>query len=76
MVNKLSKRCKNIEKKYPAPQQSPQNTPREPSSWDVRLQTDTQQLAEQSRTRQQQNQQPLTVQEKMRLKRQQLYRER
>ena len=62
-----------IERNYPAPRQSPQSVQKEPSAWDIRLQMDTQQLAEQSRARQQQNQQPLSVQEKMRLKRQQRY---
>ena len=63
-----------IERNYPAP---PANilTPRAPSEWDIRLQADQEEAKAKSQARHQENNRPLSVQEKMRLKREQLYRE-
>ncbi len=70
------KDAQTIEKKFPAPIQTTQNTPRAPSTWDIRLQIDQAVADAESRARDEESNRPLTVQEKMRLKRQLLYKER
>ena len=68
--------AKNIEKKYPVQiNQASPTTENQPSEWDIRLQTDQEVLNARSIAKQQENQKPLTVQEKMRQKREQLYKE-
>ena len=66
--------AQTIERNYPAPVIAP-TTQKEPSLWDVRLQADQETADAMSRAKQQEDNRPLTVQEKMRLKRQQLYNE-
>lgn len=62
-----------IERKYPAPVNTPVTNEKTPSLWDIRLRTDQEELAARSRAKQQEDNRPLTVQERMRLKRQQRY---
>ncbi len=64
-----------IEKKYPAPPVTAL-TPREPSAWDIRLQIDQAAAEAASQARHEESNRPLTVQERMRQRRQQIYRER
>ena len=64
-----------IERNYPAPPVTAL-TPRGPSEWDIRLQTDQEEAKAKSQARHQESNRPLTVQEKMRLKREKLYRDR
>ena len=66
--------AQTIERNYPAPVIAP-TTQKEPSLWDIRLQADQETADAMSRAKQQESNRPLTVQEKMRLKRQQLYNE-
>jgi len=66
----------NIEKRYPAPiNPTTTTTENTPSDWDIRLQADQEAFNERSLAKQQENEKPLTVQEKMRQKREQLYRD-
>ena len=67
--------AKNIEKRYPAPRNQTPTTENQPSAWDIRLQADQETLNERSLAKQQENNKSLTVQEKMRQKREQLYKE-
>lgn len=64
-----------IEKKYPAPNAAHTITEKAPSAWDVRLKTDQEAADSASRAKQQEDNRPLTVQERMRLKREQLFKE-
>jgi len=69
------KDAQNIEKRHPAPINQTTTTENQPSDWDIRLQADQETLNERSLAKQQENNKPLTVQEKMRQKREQLYKE-
>ena len=67
--------AQTVERNYPAQIQSPQNTQKTPSLWDIRLKSDQEAADAKSLAKQQESNRPLTVQEKMRLKREQLYKQ-
>ena len=76
------KDAQSIEKSYPAPVETPQQTINPPSTWDIRLrateesaQARSLELQKLNETKQQEANRPLTVTEKMRLKREQMYKE-
>lgn len=68
-----------IESNYPAPVENAENTERAPSAWESRFKIDQEKADAESRETQKLNEvkqkTPLTVQEKMRLLRQQMYKE-